>query len=168
MPKPTAASTASRLAREAAQAIAKRAREIADEIGRSYTMRLTLPDDDSSHLLAFDAGVPENNQPKRPILRVQARVKKAASDAIIAKTARNLADGKELGLHQAFVVGGNAIRAVYVDRLTNSGADMKLAALSPNYYKHKQRMGLDLRIGVARGYLLAAMRRALVVMSRTK
>ena len=57
---------------------------------------------------------------------------------------------------------------MYVDRLTNSGADMKLAALSPNYYKHKQRMNLDLRIGVARGYLLAAMRRALVVMSRTK
>lgn len=167
MPAPTVASTASRLAREAAQAIAKRAREIADEIGRSYTMRLTLPDEDSTHLLWFDAGVPDN-QPARPILRVQARVKKAAADAIIAKTASNLAAGKELGLHQAFVVGGNAIRAVYVDRLTNSGADMKLAALSPNYFKHKQRMGLDLRIGVARGYLLTAMRRAQVVMSRTK
>lgn len=168
MPPPTIASTASRLAREAAREIAKRARDIADEIGRSYTMRLTLPTDDSSHLLWFDAGVPDNNQPARPILRVQARVKKAASDAIIAKTARNLAEGKELGLHQAFVVGGNAIRAVYVDRLTNSGADMRLAPLSQSYLAHKRRMGLDLRIGVARGHLLAAMRRALVVMSRTK
>jgi len=168
MPAPTVASTASRLAREAAQAIAKRAREIADEIGRSYTMRLTLPDEDSTHLLWFDAGVPDNHQPARPILRVQARVKKAAADAIIAKTASNLAAGKELGLHNAFTVGGNAIRAVYVDRLTNSGADMKLHELSPPYLAHKRRMGLDLRIGVARGYLLAAMRRALVVMSRTK
>ena len=168
MPAPTAASTSSRLAREAAQAIAKRAREIADEIGRSYTMRLTLPSDDSSHLLAFDAGVPENSQPKRPILRVQERVKKAAADAIIAKTARNLAEGRALGLHQAFVVGGNAIRAVYVERLTNSGGDMRLAPLAPSYLAHKRRAGLDLRIGVARGHLLAAMRRALVVMSRTQ
>ena len=168
MPAPTAASTASRLAREAAQALARRAREIADEIGRSYTMRLTLPPDDSTHLLWFDAGVPDNHQPARPILRVQERVKKAAADAIIAKTTSNLAEGRPLGLHQAFVVGGNAIRAVYVDRLTNSGADMKLRALSPPYLDHKRRKNLDLRIGVARGYLLAAMRRALVVMSRTK
>jgi len=164
----TTASTASRLAKEAAREIAKRARDIADEIGRSYTMRLTLPDEDSTHLLWFDAGVPDNNQPARPILRVQARVKEAAADAIITKTASNLAAGKALGLHNAFTVGGNAIRAVYVDRLTNSGADMRLARLSPPYLDHKRRMGLDLRIGVARGHLLASMRRALVVMSRTK
>ena len=168
MPPATIASTASRLAREAAREIAKRARDIADEIGRSYTMRLTLPDEDSSHLKWFDAGVPENSQPARPILRVQERVRKAATDAIIAKTARNMAEGKELGLHNAFTVGGNAIRAVYVDRLTNSGGDMRLAPLAPSYLAHKRRAGLDLRIGVARGHLLAAMRRALVVMSRTQ
>jgi len=168
MPPATIASTASRLAREAAREIAKRARDIADEIGRSYTMRLTLPDEDSSHLKWFDAGVPENSQPARPILRVQERVRAAATDAIIAKTASNLSQGKELGLHNAFTVGGNAIRAVYVDRLTNSGADMRLARLSPSYLAHKRRMGLDLRIGVATGSLLASMRRALVVMSRTK
>jgi 1,4-dihydroxy-2-naphthoyl-CoA synthase len=168
MPRPTVASTASRLAREAAQAIAKRAREIADEIGRSYTMNMTLPDEDSLHLHWFNAGVPDTRQPARPVLRVQERVRKAAIDAIIAKTARNLAEGRALGLQQAFIVGGNAIRAVYVDRLTNSGGDMKLAALSPDYFKYKQRKGLDLRIGVARGYLLAAMRRSLVIMYRTK
>ena len=48
MPPATIASTATRLANEAAREIAKRARSIADEIGRSYTMRLTLPDEDSS------------------------------------------------------------------------------------------------------------------------
>ena len=167
MPPATTASTASRLAKEAAREIAKRARDIADEIGRSYTMRLTLPTEDTLHLKCFDAGVPPH-QPARPILRVQERVRKAATDAIIAKTASNLAQGKELGLHNAFTVGGNAIRAVYVDRLTNSGADMRLRALAPSYLAHKRRMGLDLRIGVATGSLLASMRRALVVMSRTK
>jgi hypothetical protein len=167
MPPATIASTATRLANEAAREIAKRARDIADEIGRSYTMRLTLPTEDTLHLKWFDAGVPPN-QPPRPILRVQERVRKAATDAIIAKTASNLSAGKELGLHQAFTVGGNAIRAVYVDRLTNSGADMRLAPLAPSYLAHKRRMGLDLRIGVATGSLLASMRRALVVMSRTK
>jgi class 3 adenylate cyclase len=167
MPPATIASTASRLANEAAREIAKRARSIADEIGRSYTMRLTLPTEDTLHLKWFDAGVPPH-QPARPILRVQERVRKAATDAIIAKTASNLAAGKELGLHNAFTVGGNAIRAVYVDRLTNSGADMRLAPLAPSYLAHKRRMGLDLRIGVATGSLLASMRRALVVMSRTK
>lgn len=163
----TIASTATRLANEAAREIAKRARSIADEIGRSYTMRLTLPTEDTLHLRWFDAGV-SPHQPARPILRVQERVRKAATDAIIAKTASNLSQGKELGLHNAFTVGGNAIRAVYVDRLTNSGADMRLARLSPSYLAHKRRMGLDLRIGVATGSLLASMRRALVVMSRTK
>jgi hypothetical protein len=167
MPPATIASTASRLANEAAREIAKRARSIADEIGRSYTMRLTLPTEDTLHLKWLDAGVPPH-QPARPILRVQERVRKAATDAIIAKTASNLAAGKELGLHQAFTVGGNAIRAVYVDRLTNSGSDMRLAPLAPSYLAHKRRMGLDLRIGVATGSLLASMRRALVVMSRTK
>jgi hypothetical protein len=163
----TTASTAARVAKEAAREIAKRARDIADEIGRSYTMRLTLPTEDAQHLAWFDAGVPPH-QPARPILRVQDRVRKAATDAIIAKTASNLAAGKELGLHNAFTVGGNAIRAVYVDRLTNSGADMRLARLSPAYAEHKRRMRLDPRIGVATGSLLASMRRARVVMSRTK
>lgn len=167
MARATTASTAARLAQEAAREIAQRARSIADEIGRSYTMRLTLPTEDTLHLKWFDEGV-RPHQPARPILRAQDRVRKAATDAIIAKTTSNMAQGKELGLHNAFTVGGNAIRAVYVDRLTNSGADMRLARLSPAYLAHKRRAGLDLRIGVATGSLLASMRRALVVMSRTK
>ena len=68
----------------------------------------------------------------------------------------------------ALVVGGYAIRAVYIDRLEKSGADLTLRPLSPGYLASKRRRGLDLRIGVARGNLLRGMKRALVVISRVK
>ena len=155
-----------RKARASATRISGQARAIAGELGRAYTMRLALPAEDAQHLVWFDGGTP--TQPKRPVLRLEGRAREAATQAIVAKLGESLRANRTLGMLPALTVGGYAIRAVYVDRLENSGADLTLRPLSRGYAASKARRGLDPRIGVARGNLLRAMRRALVVISRTK
>jgi hypothetical protein len=102
------------------------------------------------------------------VLRVTGRAREAATQAILQKLQDSLRATKTLGMLPALVVGGYAMRAVYVDRLEKSGADLTLRPLSPGYLASKRRRGLDPRIGVATGSLLRGMRRALVVISRTK
>ena len=102
------------------------------------------------------------------MLRLTGRAREAATQAIVAKLGDSLRASKTLGMLPALVVGGYAIRAVYIDRIEKSGADLTLRPLSPGYLASKRRRGIDLRIGVARGNLLRGMRRALVVISRVK
>lgn len=146
--------------------LSAQARGIAAELGRAYTMRLTLPTEDAQHLVWLDGGT--QGQPARPVLRLTGRAREAATQAILQKLQDSLRASKTLGMLPALVVGGYAIRAVYVDRLEKSGADLTLRPLSPGYLASKRRRGLDPRIGVATGSLLRGMRRALVVISRTK
>ena len=155
-----------RRAKASATRISGQARAIAAELGRAYTMRLALPTDDAQHLVYFDGGTA--TQPARPVLRLEGRAREAATQAIVAKLGDSLRANKTLGMLPALVVGGYAIKAVYIDRLEHSGADLTLRPLSRAYAADKRRRGLDPRIGVARGNLLRAMRRALVVISRTK
>ena len=137
------------------------------ESGRNHSMVLTLPDADRNHLTWLDGGTTQG-QPARPVLRLTGRAREAATQAIVAKLGDSLRASKTLGMLPALVVGGYAIRAVYIDRLEKSGADLTLRPLSPGYLASKRRRGLDLRIGVARGNLLRGMKRALVVISRVK
>ena len=147
--------------------ISAQARAIAAELDRAYTMRLTLDTEDAQHLAWLDGGTTQG-QPARPVLRLTGRAREAATQAIVAKLGDSLRASKTLGMLPALVVGGYAIRAVYIDRLEKSGADLTLRPLSPGYLASKRRRGLDLRIGVARGNLLRGMKRALVVISRVK
>jgi hypothetical protein len=147
--------------------ISAQARAIAAELDRAYTMRLTLDTEDAQHLVWLDGGTTQG-QPARPVLRLTGRAREAATQAIVAKLGDSLRASKTLGMLPALVVGGYAIRAVYIDRLEKSGADLTLRPLSPGYLASKRRRGLDLRIGVATGSLLRGMRRALVVISRVK
>lgn len=147
--------------------ISGQARAIAAELGRAYTMRLTLDTADAQHLIWLDGGTSQG-QPPRPVLRLTGRAREAATQAILQKLQDSLRASKTLGMLPALVVGGYAIRAVYIDRLEKSGADLTLRPLSPGYLASKRRRGLDLRIGVATGSLLRGMRRALVVISHTK
>ena len=156
-----------RRARSSAARLSAQARGIAAELGRAYTMRLTLDTEDAQHLVWLDGGTTQG-QPARPVLRLTGRAREAATQAIVAKLGDSLRASKTLGMLPALVVGGYAIRAVYVDRLEKSGADLTLRPLSPGYLASKRRRGLDPRIGVATGQLLRGMRRALVVVSRTR
>jgi hypothetical protein len=156
-----------RRAKASASRISAQARAIAAELGRAYTMRLTLDTDDAQHLVWLDGGTTQG-QPARPVLRVTGRAREAATQAILQKLQDSLRATKTLGMLPALVVGGYAMRAVYIDRLEKSGADLTLRPLSPGYLASKRRRGLDPRIGVATGSLLRGMRRALVVISRTK
>ncbi len=156
-----------RRAKASAGRISAQARAIAAELGRAYTMRLTLDTDDAQHLVWLDGGTSQG-QPARPVLRVTGRAREAATQAILQKLQDSLRASKTLGMLPALVVGGYAMRAVYIDRLESSGADLTLRPLSPGYLASKRRRGLDPRIGVATGSLLRGMRRALVVISRTK
>lgn len=156
-----------RRARSSAARLSAQARGIAAELGRAYTMRLTLDTADAQHLVWLDGGT-SRGQPPRPVLRLTGRAREAATQAIVAKLGDSLRASKTLGMLPALVVGGYAIRAVYVDRLEKSGADLTLRPLSPGYLASKRRRGLDPRIGVATGQLLRGMRRALVVVSRTR
>jgi hypothetical protein len=128
--------------------ISAQARAIAAELDRAYTMRLTLDTEDAQHLVWLDGGTTQG-QPARPVLRLTGRAREAATQAIVAKLGDSLRASKTLGMLPALVVGGYAIRAVYIDRLEKSGADLTLRPLSPGYLASKRRRGLDLRIGVA-------------------
>lgn len=156
-----------RKVKTSASRISGQARAIAAELDRAYTMRLTLDTEDAQHLVWLDGGTSQG-QPPRPVLRLTGRAREAATQAILQKLQDSLRASKTLGMLPALVVGGYAIRAVYVDRLEKSGADLTLRPLSPGYLASKRRRGLDLRIGVARGNLLRGMKRALVVISRIK
>lgn len=155
-----------RKAKASAARISAQARAIAAELDRTYTMRLTLDTEDAQHLVWLDGGT--SRQPARPVLRLTGRAREAATQAILQKLQDSLRASKTLGMLPALVVGGYAIRAVYIDRLEKSGADLTLRPLSRGYLASKRRRGLDLRIGVATGNLLRGMRRALVVVSRIK
>ena len=152
----------------AARRIAAQARGIAEELGRKYTMALAMPAAALQHLVWFDAGVPSNNQPARPVLEFDDRMRQVATEAITQRMAASLRQSKTLAMLPALTVGGNAIRGVYVERLQTNGGDVPFAPLSPRYLASKMRRGLDLRTGIATGEMLRAVRGAQIVVTRTR
>ena len=154
-----------RRAKSSAARISAQARSMAAELGVSREIHLPLPTDDAQHLAWFDGGTP--TQPARPILSPDGPPREAAVAALREKVAASMRAERRLNLQAAFTAAASAMKGAWVRRLETNGGDLRLAPLSARYRAMKQRRGLDPRIGVARGRLLASLRRALPVV-RTK
>lgn len=154
-----------RAAAESAARIGKRLDKIAAELGRKYTAVLALPTEESRKLTWFDGGT--SRQPARPVFTVN----RVARDEIVARVRERFAEamlrGEEPSMLPVLTVAANALRAVFVRRLETSGGDTPFRALSPAYAAWKRRAGLDSRIGVAHGLMLAALKRAQVVVRKS-
>lgn len=140
-------------------ALKRKARELAASLGVRYSLALSLPPDDAQHLGWFDAGT--RRQPARPVLDLMQRAPAARDAMVRVMTTRIRQDVQATGRVNVLVtltLGAQELRAVWVDRLSTSGADVPWAPLSPRYAAHKRRRGLDPRIGVATGSMLAAVR----------
>lgn len=149
-------------------AIEKHRAKIADlaaSLGHRYSVRLSLPSEEAQHLEWFDAGT--SRQPARPVFTITPDVQRRAVDAMTARVRVDLASSGRLNTLLALQAGAQAVREAWVERLSLSGADIRWAPLAPRYALWKHRKGLDPRIGVARGLMLAAVRGGLVVVTRT-
>jgi hypothetical protein len=158
--------------KEALARISARARSLAESVGQTHALNLRLPTTEAKHLLWFDDGTKRNgqqHQPKRPILTVDGRGREEMAAAIAARLRAGLADGADaLPWLAAIMVGGKALRDVWLDRLDHNGADMRLAPLEPKYLARKVRKGLDPRTGIDTGAMRRAVAGALIVVSRKK
>lgn len=150
-------------------AVQRKARELAASIGGKYSLALSLPPDDAQHLGWFDAGT--RRQPARPVLDLMQRAPTARAAMVRVMTTRIQQDIQATGrvnVLVALTIGAQELRSVWVDRLSTSGADVTWAPLSPRYAAHKRRRGLDPRIGVATGSMLAAVRGGQLIIRRVQ
>lgn len=147
---------------------AKRAQieAIASSLGERYSVRLAMPDADADHLRWFDGGV-SPHQPARPVFAITPDVRAAAVEAVTQRVRVDLASSGRINQLLSLQAGAQAMREVWVQRLSLNGAGMSWPPLSPRYAHWKHRRGLDPRMGVARGNMLASVRAGLVVVSRT-
>jgi len=144
-------------------ALRAQATALASDLGRRYTVELSLPAGVSDRLLWFHGGT--RTQPARPVLQINAFARRLVGDRmrvrLVARTA------VAINVLATITVGANAAREVWAERLTTSGGDLTLAPLSPSWALTKRRRGLDPRIGVATGQMLGAVKRAQVIVRMT-
>lgn len=152
--------------RKGVEDLTKKIRDIAESLGTRYDVRLSLPTEESAKLGWFDAGA-SPHRAARPVFAVTPELTRAVTDAVGDRVRGDLAKGGRINMLLALQAGGQAYRAAWVDRLSRSGGDTRWAPLSPAYAYRKHRLGLDPRIGVATGAMLAAVRAGLVVVRRT-
>lgn len=152
-------------AADSANRIARRLDKIAAELGKKYTAVLSLPIEQSRKLTWFDGGT--INQPARPVFKITPAVRTEIAARVRARFADAMLKGQEPSLLPVLTVAASALRDVFVRRLETNGSDTPFRALSPAYAAWKRRAGLDSRIGVAHGLMLAAVRRAQVVVRKT-
>lgn len=143
-----------------------RIRDIAASIGDRYSVRLSLPQGEAEKLAWFNDGV-SPHQPARPVWVATPEMQRAVLDAVGARVRGDLAKAGRINMMLALQAGAQAYREAWVARLSTSGGDLRWAPLSPAYAWRKHRRGLDPRIGVATGKMLAAVRGSLVVVQRT-
>jgi len=155
--------------KDAIEAHRARIADIAASLGQRYSVRLSLPSEEAQHLEWFDAGTSHRGakQPARPVFTITPDVQRRTVDAVTARVRVDLAQSGRINTLLALQAGAQAIRETWVERLSLSGADIRWAPLAPRYALWKHRKGLDPRIGVARGLMLAAVRGGLVVVTRT-
>lgn len=146
-------------------AVEERVRALAAEIGTKYTMQIAgVGADDLDHLRWFDSGT--RQQPARPALEVNARVRSQMLDAVRERVRADLARSGRINVLLALQAAAQAAREVWVERLQTNGSDIRFAPLSPRYLALKVRRGLDPRTGIATGAMLAALRRAQIIVKR--
>lgn len=146
-------------ARESLAAVETKLRNLAAEIGTKYDARLAMPDDDADHLKWFDGGT--RKQPARPVFTRTPDAEREVREAM-----RPHLTGERFNKLVALNAGAQALRAVWVRRLSTNGGGITWSPLSPAYAAWKHRRGLDPRMGVAHGHMLAAVRSGLVVIRR--
>jgi hypothetical protein len=140
-------------------------RALAASIGERYTIKLAMPDADADHLRWFDGGV-SPHQPARAVFVMTPDVRARATEAVGHRVRTDLANSGRINTLVALQAGAQAVREVWVERLSTNGAGLAWAPLSPRYAMRKHRRGLDPRMGVARGNMLASVRSGLVVVQR--
>lgn len=151
--------------RESAKRAAARVEEIARELGTRYSVQFSLPTGESDKLGWFNDGRAPH-QPARPVWPSTPEVDAAVRAAIKERIRVDLAASGRINKLLALRAGADAFRAAWVRRLTLSGAEMRWSPLSPRYARWKHARGLDPRIGVATGAMLAAVRAGLIVIRR--
>lgn len=143
-------------------ALRAKAEALAADLGARYTVELSLPTGMADRLGWFNYGT--SRQPARPVLQLNAYALREVQDRMRVRfVARST---ESLNVQATLTVGANALREVWVNRLTTSGGDMTLAPLSASWALTKRRRGLDPRIGVATGQMLRAVTRAQVIVRR--
>jgi hypothetical protein len=146
------------------KAIREKLNQLAADLGTKYTLRLSLRPAESAKLGWFDGG--SRRQPARPVFLVNAT---ATAEMRAAISQRLTTDYRATGRFNVLVAlnaGAQALRGTWVNRLSTSGGDIAWAALSPPYAARKRRRGLDPRIGVATGRMLAAVKGGQLVIKK--
>ena len=151
---------------ESVRVVTARIEEIARELGSRYDVRLSLPQGEGDKLGWFNNGRAPH-QPARPVFDITPQQRALVTEAVRGRVEMDLRASGKVNKLMALQAGAQAYRAAWVDRLTRSGGDVRWAPLSPAYAHRKHRLGLDPRIGVATGAMLAAVRSGLVVIRRT-
>lgn len=151
---------------ESVRAVTARVEEIARELGARYDVRLSLPDGEGDKLKWFNDG-DSPHRPPRPVFDITPQQRALVTEAVRGRVESDLRTSGKINKLMALQAGAQAFRAAWVDRLSRSGGDVRWAPLSPAYAYRKHRLGLDPRIGVATGAMLAAVRAGLVVVRRT-
>lgn len=146
-------------ARASIEAATRRLRDVAVELGTKYDVRLAMPDADADHLKWFDGGT--SKQPARPVFVRTPDVEREVVEAM-----RPHLTGERINKLMALNAGAQALRAAWVRRLSTNGGGIAWSPLSPAYAAWKRRRGLDPRMGIARGNMLAAVRSGLIVVRR--
>lgn len=153
-----------RKALEQSKAFRDKLNELARDLGTKYTLRLSLAPAESAKLGWFDGGT--RHQPARPVFPVNATATAEMRAAISQRLTTDYRASGRFNVLVALNAGAQALRGTWVNRLSTSGGDIAWASLSPPYAAHKRRRGLDPRIGVATGRMLAAVRGGQLVIKK--
>lgn len=140
-------------------AVETKLRTLAAELGAKYDARLSIDGDDADHLKWFDGGT--SRQPARPVFVRTPDVERDVREAM-----RPHITGERVNKLMALNAGAQAWRAAWVRRLSTNGGGIAWSPLSPAYAAWKHRKGLDPRMGIARGNMLASVRSGLIVVRR--
>lgn len=145
----------------------RKATELAASLGGKYSVVLSLPPAPSDRLGWLDGGTAR--QPARPVFDLGSResaTRAAMVRVITTRMKQDVASTGRVNVLVALTLGAQELRAVHVDRLSTSGADVSWDPLSPGYAARKRRLGLDSRTGVATGATLAAVKAAQIVIRK--
>lgn len=151
----------------AAKSIAKVTRRLdkmARELGSTWTCVVALPPSESRKLTFFDSGT--RRQPARPVFTLTTAARAEILGAVRARFTEAMLRSETPSMLPVMMVAASAFRRVWVRRLETSGGNTPFAPLSPRYAQWKSRKGLDPRIGVAHGLMLAAVRKGQIVVRK--
>lgn len=147
------------------KAIREKLNQLASDLGTKYSLRLAIASAENSKLIWFNGGT-RRGQPARPVFPVNRAATAEMRAAISQRLTTDFRASGRFNVLVALNAGAQALRGVWVSRLSTSGGDIKWAPLSPRYAARKRQRGLDPRIGVATGKMLAAVKGGQLVIKK--